>query len=187
MGHCAKLLTTVQKQMKMRSKLTFFFKRIARLETVNVWTLLQWAPHKMKPHVFLGMNFSLYLQVWPWYGPFICPAPLASTWWGSSPSWWHSSASWVCSSPGSSGTYTWGLHFTGVYCICNCIFHRSHSILRFFNVCILPCADADKFSYPRTKTFCFASFLVKKRKRRFPCWQVSFFWQENSPDKKLLP
>jgi hypothetical protein len=86
MGHCAKLLTTVQKQMKMRSKLTFFFKRIARLETVNVWTLLQCAPHKMKPHVFLGINFSLYLQVWPWYGPILCPAPLASTWWGSSPS-----------------------------------------------------------------------------------------------------
>ncbi len=34
-------------------------------------------------------------------------------------------------SAGSSVTYTWGPNSTGAYCICNCIFHRSCSFLRF--------------------------------------------------------
>jgi hypothetical protein len=48
------------------------------------------------------------------------------------------------------------------------------------------CADADDSSHPKTKTFCMASFLARKKDS---CNLASAFFslQERSPNKKFLP
>ncbi len=151
--------------------------------------LEQSAPHKIRPHVFLGLNFSSFIQFWLWNRSNIrvCPAPLASTWCGSPPSWLHSAASWAWNSPGSSGTYPWSLNFTGVYWICNCIFHKSRSILRFFSFVWLALVLMLTIFYcPMTKNFRLTSFHAKKRKRCLLWWQVSFFSCKKARQNKMF-
>jgi hypothetical protein len=76
--------------------------------------IIQYEPHKMRPLVYLDFSNYLLIQFLP-TGHRIQQVLQVHT-------------------------YMWGLilNSTGVCCICNCIFHRSSSILRFSYVCGLP-------------------------------------------------
>jgi hypothetical protein len=93
-------------------------------------------------------------------------SPIACIWWETPLSWWHPAALWTWNSPGSLGTYTCGLNFTGVYCICNCILHRNYSALRIF-LCVWLAFVLTLiiFHRPKAETCCLTSFLPKKEKR----------------------
>ncbi len=84
----------------------------------------------------------------------------------------------------SSHHVSWDLYLL----YCNCILHRNCSTLRFswyewlaFVLMLMI------FHHPKTKPFCMASFLVRKKRHLPPHKRLFFFLLEASPSKKILP
>ncbi len=143
----------------------------------------------MRPQVLLGLSFSLFIQFWPWNGSIICPAPLASTWWGSPHSLRHSAASWAWNSLGFSGN----ICEVSISLVCTVFVTASFIEVAaswdFSRVCCLPlCWCWQIFIILCQKSFIWRAFLQRKEKdARYDGKPLFFFFsQESSPNEKFL-
>ncbi len=130
----------------------------------------------MRPDVYIDFTNSLLVQFGPKKGPIMWTPLLLVL------------GTWIPFPPGeilqptrheiqqaSYILYTLGLNSTGVHCICNCILHRSCSILRFFLCMWLAfMLMLTIFHHSKSKTFCLASFLALTKKNA--CEVVSFIF-----------